>query len=309
MDRSSSETLSSNSSADSNRHRRSTHSKKRSNRANAFPYAPQPVSNVCSLSLLFVRIPADPIFSQPWVAASNADPLKSLESRLLPYDPRSSSTYYSSHTYTFLPPVLHAGWAINEDALLQWCSSEGFDRTTCDIDDRPVFDYRSTVASALSYLAQRSGLSSLDSSIPGRGSDPSDGVVIVPYVQSTCNQKAPIIIALVSNYDIDGVKRLGSIKNRIYAFGRLLFREGLLLDADYDASWSKSSNPSIESPRWYLDYQEWQWVPAPREGLGPYKDLPQVPIDVRYKVKVAVKAKASNSALRSAYRALETQSK
>ena len=195
---------------------------------------------------------------------------------------------------------------------MQWCSSEGFDRTTCDIDDRPVFDYRSTVASALSYLAQRSGLSSSSScwgsSSPNRGSDPSDGVDIVPHIQSTCNLKAPVIIALVSNYDIEGVKRLGFIKNRIYAFGRLLFREGLLLDAaDYDAS--PTSTSSVESPKWYLDYNEWQWVPVPKEGLGPYKNSPSVPIDVRFKVKVSVKAKPSSSALRSAYRALETSSK
>jgi len=285
--------LSSNSSSGSSRHRRSTHSKKRGTRANAFPYAPQPVQN-------------------PWLAASNADPLKSLESRLLPHDSRSTSTsYYSSSAYTFLPPVLHAGWAINEDALLEWCTSEGFDRTTYDIDDRPVFDYRSTVASALSYLAQRSGLSSfhsssLSSSTANRGSSDSDSVDIFPYVQSTCSQRAPIIVALVSNYDIEGVKQLGFIKSRIYAFGRLLFREGLLLDADCDASpadasWSKSSNPSIESPKWYLDYEEWQWIPVPREGLGLSKPSPTLPIDVRLKVKVSVKNKASNSALRSAY--------
>ena len=104
----------------------------------------------------------------------------------------------------------------------------------------------------------------------------------------------------MSNYDIDGVLQLGSIKNRIYAFGRLLFREGLLLDADYDAS-STSSNSSIESPKWYLDYQEWQWVPVSKESLGPSKNSPSIP-----KVKVAVKTKASGSALRLVYRALET---
>ena len=178
-----------------------------------------------------------------------------------------------------------------------------------------MFDYRSTVASALAYLSQRSGLSFpspyLGSSASSRGSSPSDGVDIVPYVQSTCNQKAPIVIALVSNYDIEGVKRLGSIKNRIYAFGRLLFREGLLLDADYDASYtdassSKSSNSSIESPKWYLDYREWQWLPVPKEGLGSSKNSSTVPGDVKLKVRVSVKTKVSNSALRSAYRALET---
>ena len=49
MDRSSSETLSSNSSF-SSRPKRPTHSKKRSSRANVFPYAPQSVPDV-SLSL------------------------------------------------------------------------------------------------------------------------------------------------------------------------------------------------------------------------------------------------------------------
>jgi hypothetical protein len=178
-----------------------------------------------------------------------------------------------------------------------------------------VFDYRSTVASALSYLAQRSGLSSFHdpyrgSSPPSPGSDGSDGVDIVPYIQSTCSQKAPIIIALVSNYNIEGVKRLGFIKNKIYAFGKLLHREGLLLDVDggayADTSRSKSSSASFDSPRWYLDHKEWQWVPVPREGLGLSKNSPMVPIDVRLKVKVAVKSKASNSALRSANKAMET---
>ena len=199
---------------------------------------------------------------------------------------------------------------------MRWCTIEGFDRTTYDIDDRPVFDYRSTVASALSYLTQRSGLTShnpyLGSSTQSRGSDSSDGVDIVPYIQPTCSQKAPIIIALVSNYNIEGVKRLGFIKNKIYAFGKLLHREGLLSDVDYgvyaDASRSKSSHASFESPRWYLDNKEWQWVPVPREGLGLPKNSPTVPIDVRLKVKVkvALKSKASSSALRPANRTVET---
>ena len=278
MDRSSSETLSStSSSSDPNRNIRSAYSKKRRTRANVFPYAPHPVPNV-SLSpylpcFLLTR------FLQPWVAASNADPLKCIESRLLPHDPQRSSTpHYSSSTHTFHPPILHAGWPINEDALLQWCTDEGFDRTTYDINDRPVFDYRSTVASALFYLAQRSGLSSIPNTRSGsltsdHRSNSSDEIEIVPYIQSTCNRKAPIIVALLSNYDIEGVKRLGTIKNKIYAFGRLLLREGLL-DVDYDdtsfsdASRAKSRNASVESPKWYLDYKRWQWVPTPKGSSG-----------------------------------------
>ena len=182
---------------------------------------------------------------------------------------------------------------------MRWCSNEGFDRTTYDIDDRPVFDYGSTVASALAYLAQRSGLSAFtdlrSNSYLGSGSG---GGEIVPYVQSTCSRKAPIIIALVSNYDIEGVNRLGSIKSKIYAFGRLLFKEGLLdVDVSADAPWSKSSNASVESPRWYLDYKEWQWEPVPKEGLGSSNPPPSVPNDARLKVKVALKTKTSNSAL------------
>ena len=243
--------------------------------------------------------------------ASNADPLKSIESSLLPHDPhRPSISYYSSSAYTFLPPVLHAGWPVNEDALLQWSTNEGFGRTTYDIDDRPVFDYRSTVASALTYLAQRSGLSSFADLHSYSSASGSDQVEIVPYVQSSCNRKAPIIVALVSNYDIEGVKRLGSIKNKIYAFGRLLFREGLL-DLDVaspaDAPWSKSSShASVESPKWYLDYNEWQWIPVPKEGLGPSKTSASASIDVKLKVKVTLKSKTSNSALGPASRALET---
>ena len=196
---------------------------------------------------------------------------------------------------------------------MQWSTNEGFGRTTYDIDDRPVFDYRSTVASALTYLAQRSGLSSFAdlhsySSASSHRSSASDEVEIVPYVQSSCNRKAPIIVALVSNYDIEGVKRLGSIKNKIYAFGRLLFREGLL-DVDVaspaDAPWSKSSsNASVESPKWYLDYNEWQWVPVPKEGLGP--SSASASIDVKLKVKVTLKSKTSNSALGPASRVSET---
>jgi len=195
---------------------------------------------------------------------------------------------------------------------LQWCSNEGFDRTTYDINDRPVFDYRSTVASALTYLAQRSGLSSFTdphSSSPTSSDEAGDNEFeIVPYVQSTCNLKAPIIVALVSNYDIQGVKRLGFIKNKIYAFGRLLFREGLL-DVDdaspADAPWSPPSNSSVESPKWYLDYKEWQWVPVPKEGLGSSKVPPPASADVRLKVKVALKSKVSNSALGPTSRAPE----
>ena len=100
---------------------------------------------------------------------------------------------------------------------------------------------------------------------------------------------------------------LGSIKNKIYAFGRLLFREGLLdVDVPADAPWSKSLSASVESPRWYLDYKEWQWVPVPKEGLGSSNPSPSTPIDVRLKVKVALKAKTSRSALGPAKRVLET---
>ena len=313
MDRSSSETLSSNSSSNSNRHKRSTASKKRSARANVFPYAPQSVSNVSPSSFPSPLTFLDGIF-QPWDAASNADPLKSIESRHLPPDSHCPSTsYYSSSSHTFLPPVLHAGWPINEDALLHWCTNEGFDRTTYDINDRPVFDYRSTVASALVYLAQRSGLSSFadlhPSSFASNHESGSDEAQIIPYVQSTYNHKAPIIVSLVSNYDIEGVKRLGSIKQKIYAFGRLLFKEGLL-DVDDavspDAPWSKSSNASVESPRWYLDYKEWQWVPVPKEGLGSSNTSPSTPIDARLKVKVPLKPKTSSSALGPDSRSLET---
>jgi len=248
---------------------------------------------------------------QPWAAASNADPLKSIESRLLPHDSHyPSASYYSSSAYTFLPPILHAGWPINEDALLRWCSNEGFDRTTYDIDDRPVFDYRSTVASALTYLAQRSGLSSFSdqrSSSPASSHGSGDNEFeIIPYVQSTCNLKAPIVVALVSNYDTQGVRRLGSIKNKIYAFGRLLFREGLLDVDDASPADPPSSHSPVESPKWYLDYKEWQWVPVPKEGLGSSKTSPSASIDVRLKVKVALKSKTSNSALGPASRALET---
>ena len=165
-----------------------------------------------------------------------------------------------------------------------------------------MFDYRSTVASALAYLAQRSGLSSFTAN---RGSDRAEDD-IVPYIQSTCSHKTPIIVALVTNYDIEGVKRLGFIKSQIYAFGRLLFKEGLLdVDIPVDAPWSKSPYASIESPRWYLDYKEWQWVPVPKEGLGSSKATP-APIDVRLKVKVALKAKTSSSALGPAKGASET---
>ena len=136
-----------------------------------------------------------------------------------------------------------------------------------------------------------------------------DEAEIVPYVQSTCNHDAPTIIALVSNYDVQGVMRLGSIKNKIYAFGKLLFREGLL-DVDdispANAPWSTPSNSSVESPKWYLDYKEWQWVPVPKEGLGSSKTPPSASIDVRLKIKVPLKSKTSSSALGPTSRTLET---
>lgn len=156
-----------------------------------------------------------------------------------------------------------------------------------------MFDYRSTVAAALAYLAQRSGLSSFTDN---QGSDSTEEDII-PYIQSTCSHKAPLIVALMTNYDIEGVKRLGFIKTQIYAFGRLLFKEGLLdMEIPADAPWSKSPYAAVESPRWYLDYKEWQWVPVPKEGLGSSSTTP-APTDVRLKVKVALKAKTSSSAL------------
>lgn len=56
--------------------------------------------------------------------------------------------------------------------------------------------------------------------------------------------------ALVSNCNIEGVMRLGTIQSRIYAFGRLLSEEGLL-DVDdtssADALWSKSCKGRMRS--------------------------------------------------------------
>lgn len=73
-----------------------------------------------------------------------------------------------------------------------------------------------------------------------------------------------------------------------------------------DPPWSKSFNASVESPRWYLDYKEWQWVPVPKEGLGSSNASPSAPIDARLKVKVPLRAKTSSSALGPASRRLET---
>ena len=62
MDRSSSETLSSNSSSSApSRHRRSAHSKRRTPRVNVFPYAPHSVPNVSSPSYLPVHFFSDEI--------------------------------------------------------------------------------------------------------------------------------------------------------------------------------------------------------------------------------------------------------
>jgi hypothetical protein len=127
-----------------------------------------------------------------------------------------------------LPPILHLGWSIDEDKLLDWCVTEGFERTTTDINGHDVFDYTGTVGGALQYLAERSG-----------------AWMFHPYLQLTCHRREPIVVALMSNYLVSN--QLEGRRAEILAFGSLLQREGLL-------------NRDSMGARWYIDFKEWQWV-------------------------------------------------
>jgi hypothetical protein len=127
-----------------------------------------------------------------------------------------------------LPPVLHLGWSIDEDKLLEWCALEGFQRTITDINGHYVFDYAGTVSGALHYFAQRSGAGTFE-----------------PYIQLTCHRREPIVIALASNYLVsDGLE---GRRWEISTLGSLLRRESLLIRDSAAA-------------RWYIDFKEWQWV-------------------------------------------------
>jgi len=127
-----------------------------------------------------------------------------------------------------LPPILHLGWSIDEDKLLEWCANEGFQRTITDINGHDVFDYSGTVAGALHYFAQRSGAG-----------------MFSPYIQLTCHRREPIIVALVSNYLV--ADQLEGRRTEILALGSLFQREDLL-------------NRDSMAARWYLDFKEWQWI-------------------------------------------------
>jgi hypothetical protein len=136
-----------------------------------------------------------------------------------------------------LPPILHFGWSIDQETLLEWCAAEGFYRTNTDINGHYVFDYEETVAGALHYFAQRSGAGMFE-----------------PYVQLTCHTREPVIIALTSNYSTYG--KLDGREWEIFALGSLLQKEGLL------------NRPSA-SPRWYIDFKKWQWVSnGPKYRVG-----------------------------------------
>ena len=154
---------------------------------------------------------------QPYTIASEAEPLKSMPLCLIPKDSMRK-----------LPPLLHLGWSIDEGKLLEWCASEGFQRTTTDINGHDVFDYTGTMTGALRYFAQRSGAGMFD-----------------PYIQLTCHRKEPVIVALTSNYLVSD--ELDGRRSEVFALASLLQREGLL---------SRSSMAA----RWYLDLKEWQWI-------------------------------------------------
>ena len=154
---------------------------------------------------------------QPYKIASEAEPLKSMPGCLIPKD-----------TMRQLPPILHLGWSIDEDKLLEWCASEGFERTITDINGHHVFDYTGTMAGALHYFAQRSGAGMFD-----------------PYIQLTCHRREPVIIAITSNYLVSD--KLEGRRVEVFALGSLLQREGLL-------------NRDSMAARWYLDFKEWQWI-------------------------------------------------
>jgi hypothetical protein len=127
-----------------------------------------------------------------------------------------------------LPPILHLGWSIDEDKLLEWCATEGFQRSTTDINGHWVFDYTETVTGALLYFAQRSGAKTFK-----------------PYIQLTCHTREPVIIALTSNYTLN--RELDGRRPEIFALDSLLRREGFL------------TRDSLVA-KWYIDFKEWQWV-------------------------------------------------
>ena len=186
-----------------------------------FPYAPAIISEVSFLSPSLGPVVGEPCvlrrLAQPYSVASEAEPLKSIPTCLIPND-----------HMRYLPPILHFGWAIDEDKLLEWCVTEGFHRTTTDINGHDVFDYTGTVSGALHYFAQRSGAG-----------------MFSPYIQLTCHRREPIIAALASNYLMpDG---LSGRKTEILALGSLLKREGLL------------KRDSVAA-RWHLDFKDWRWI-------------------------------------------------
>ena len=183
-----------------------------------FPYAPATVVEVCVSNRCHFDNDNRNISShQPYITTSEAEPLKSMPLCLIPND-----------TMRQLPPILHFGWSIDQDKFLEWCVSEGFQRTTTDINGHYVFDHAGTVAGALHYFAQRSGAG-----------------MFQPYFQLTCHRREPVIIALTSNYTVSD--QLDGTRSEIFALGSLLQKEGLL-------------NRSSAAARWYIDFKEWQWV-------------------------------------------------
>lgn len=164
----------------------------------SFPYAPASVSD-------------------PYIITSEAEPLKTMPICLVPNDSMRQ-----------LPPILHLGWSIDEGRLLEWCSSEGFHRTTTDINGHHVFDYPGTVAGALHYFAQRSGAGMFE-----------------PYIQLTSHRGEPVIVAITSNYLLSD--ELEGRTMDIHALGSLLQREGLL-------------HRDSKAARWYIDFKQWRWV-------------------------------------------------
>jgi hypothetical protein len=152
---------------------------------------------------------------------SKSEPLDKLSKRLRPFSSLKPKTYK--------PPVLHIGWPVNVQKLLNWALEEGFEILTEDIDGRLVRDDEATVDAAVKYFAQRSGAKTFQ-----------------PYFRFTCHLKERCVIAVGSNYTITSAHDIKSMKADMLNFCRLLHAEQLL------------ARESDLVARWYYDYNLWR---------------------------------------------------
>lgn len=154
---------------------------------------------------------------QPRVAAAGALPLSKMYSSLLP----STNSWPG-----LMPPLIHVGWRIDEDRVIDWCQ-----KNDCAVkipsDDGPIVDFISSSLQGIRVLVKMADAETLHP------------YIAIPY---TTADDSTWMLAFATNHNL--------LQKRLDAQGILRLRNLLK-----QAGWTDPD----ETEKWYLDHEFWEW--------------------------------------------------